>query len=289
MAGEGRKSSKFSVDRACRIYSQPFRILLLRRLRMPLPLTAHSCRCGRLLDSLGHRSVAGSWAGSVFHSRILQREFAELLVAGFEQTRWSEIWTSTPSTTSTLAGSKLSLTDSRSSEERREKTHFVRFSQFRLRPAGRSRIGRSRAVGRSSPPFSLNFCDDNSFLAPAILAQARFKVPLVVAERTGRGRVKGANPQGGAPQGGGPKSSRFFFPLPQQSPGFTRQPRNSKREHFRAAALQTPPKFHENTPKRRKNERKLWRERGKKRETLGLPPFGAPKMSSLLPSLLPEL
>ena len=42
------------VDRVFRIDSQPFRILLLRRLRMPLLLTVHSCRCGRLLDSLGH-------------------------------------------------------------------------------------------------------------------------------------------------------------------------------------------------------------------------------------------
>ena len=34
--------------------------------------------------------------------------------------------------------------------------------------------------------------------------------------------------------------------------GFTRQPENSKRVHFRAPALQTPPKFHERTPKREK-------------------------------------
>ena len=36
--------------------------------------------------------------------------------------------------------------------------------------------------------------------------------------------------------------------------GFTRQPENSKRAHFRAAALQTPPIFHEKTPKRGKKE-----------------------------------
>ena len=36
--------------------------------------------------------------------------------------------------------------------------------------------------------------------------------------------------------------------------GFARQPENSKRVHFRAPALQTPPKFHEKTPKRGKNE-----------------------------------
>ena len=73
----------------------------------------------------------------------------------------------------------------------------------------------------------------------------------------------------------------------------TRQPENSKRAHFRAPALETPPKFHERTP-REKEERKLWREEGKKNAKfwvhhpsglhpsvplfpgLGPPPFGAP-------------
>ena len=44
----------FPTDRSCRIDPQPFRILLLRRLRLPLPFTARSCVCGRLLDNLGH-------------------------------------------------------------------------------------------------------------------------------------------------------------------------------------------------------------------------------------------
>ena len=48
------------VDFMCRIESQPFRILLLRRLR---PLTVHSCRCGRLLDSFGHHRSACPVAG----------------------------------------------------------------------------------------------------------------------------------------------------------------------------------------------------------------------------------
>ena len=51
------------VDRAFRIDSQPFRILFLRRLRMPLLLTAHSCWCSRLLDSLGHHRFACPVAG----------------------------------------------------------------------------------------------------------------------------------------------------------------------------------------------------------------------------------
>ena len=52
----------------------------------------------------------------------------------------------------------------------------------------------------------------------------------------------------------------------------TRQLENSKCAHFRAPALQTPPKFKD--PKREKEERNLWRRREKKREILGPPPFG---------------
>ena len=61
--------------------------------------------------------------------------------------------------------------------------------------------------------------------------------------------------------------------------GFTRQPENSKRALFRVGALQTPPKFHEKTPKREREENEFCG--GRKREILGLPtlrplPFGAP-------------
>ena len=40
--------------------------------------------------------------------------------------------------------------------------------------------------------------------------------------------------------------------------------RDPKCAHFRVPALQTPPKFHEKTPKRGKKEYKLWREREKR-------------------------
>ena len=40
-----------------------FRVLLLRRLRLPLPLSSHSCRCGRPLDCLGHHRASCSRAG----------------------------------------------------------------------------------------------------------------------------------------------------------------------------------------------------------------------------------
>ena len=63
--------------------------------------------------------------------------------------------------------------------------------------------------------------------------------------------------------------------------GFTRQPENSKRAHFRAPALQTPPKFHERTPKRGREERKLWREKGKQSAKFWPSPFGAPAFGAL--------
>ena len=69
------------------------------------------------------------------------------------------------------------------------------------------------------------------------------------------------------------------FPGPPFSPfrlrrlrGFTRQPENSKRAHMSAPALQTPPKFHEKTPREGRKERILRRKR-EKREILGGPGF----------------
>ena len=40
-----------------------FRVVLLRRLQMPLLPTVRSCRCGRLLDSCGHHRAACARAG----------------------------------------------------------------------------------------------------------------------------------------------------------------------------------------------------------------------------------
>ena len=42
---------------------QPFRVLLLRRLHLPLPLSARLCRCGRPLDPCGHHRSACAVAG----------------------------------------------------------------------------------------------------------------------------------------------------------------------------------------------------------------------------------
>ena len=41
---------------------QSFRLLLRRRLRLPIPLSSRSCRCGRQLDPLGHHRAGCSEA-----------------------------------------------------------------------------------------------------------------------------------------------------------------------------------------------------------------------------------
>ena len=46
-----------------RIAPHLFRVLLLRRLRLPLPPTVRTCRCGRQLDSFGHHRAACAQSG----------------------------------------------------------------------------------------------------------------------------------------------------------------------------------------------------------------------------------
>ena len=46
-----------------RIEPHLFRAVLLRRLRLPLSLSVRTCRCGRLLDSLGHHRAACARGG----------------------------------------------------------------------------------------------------------------------------------------------------------------------------------------------------------------------------------
>ena len=57
--------------------------------------------------------------------------------------------------------------------------------------------------------------------------------------------------------------------------------RHSKRAHLSVPALQTPPKFHEKTPRRRKKRTNFVAGEGKKkREILGSPPFWAPPLGA---------
>ena len=51
------------VHRVSKMDSEPYRVLLLRRLRLPLPFTVCTCRCGRPLDAFGHHRAACSTVG----------------------------------------------------------------------------------------------------------------------------------------------------------------------------------------------------------------------------------
>ena len=59
----GEPFSCFPTTRETRFDFQSFRLLLLRRLRLPLPITARRCRCGRPLDSSGHHRAACARVG----------------------------------------------------------------------------------------------------------------------------------------------------------------------------------------------------------------------------------
>ena len=77
--------------------------------------------------------------------------------------------------------------------------------------------------------------------------------------------------------------TQVVFVLPRCSgwaAGASHDSPNSKRAHFRAPTVRTPPKLHERTPRERRKKRQLWWERGKKREIVGSPPFGPPRFGS---------
>ena len=56
---------RFLTNRVSRLEPQTLRVLFLRRLRLPLPLTARACRCGRPLDALGHHRSACAVVGTL--------------------------------------------------------------------------------------------------------------------------------------------------------------------------------------------------------------------------------
>ena len=62
-AGAGLALRACPTCRLTRLEPQHFRVLLLRRLQLPLPLSMHSCRCGRPLDQFGHHRAACARAG----------------------------------------------------------------------------------------------------------------------------------------------------------------------------------------------------------------------------------
>ena len=62
-SGAGMALSACPTCRVTKIHSHLFRVLLLRRLQLPAPLTARTCQCGRPLDSFGHHRAACARAG----------------------------------------------------------------------------------------------------------------------------------------------------------------------------------------------------------------------------------
>ena len=60
------------VHRVSKMDSEPYRVLLLRRLRLLLPFTVCTCRCGRPLDAFGHHRAACSTVGVFAENAIAQ-------------------------------------------------------------------------------------------------------------------------------------------------------------------------------------------------------------------------
>ena len=61
--GAGLSLSTCPTCRVTSLESDVFRITLLRRLQLPLPLTVRTCRCGRRLDACGHHRAACARVG----------------------------------------------------------------------------------------------------------------------------------------------------------------------------------------------------------------------------------
>ena len=78
--------TSFPTCRVTRMESEPFRVLLLRRLRMPLPVFVRSCVCGRHLDLFGHHWAACTSAGEVLLSKALRNRSAGKQEPKFPQT-----------------------------------------------------------------------------------------------------------------------------------------------------------------------------------------------------------
>ena len=75
-----------------RIEPHLFRVLFLRRLRLPLPLSSRQCRCGRSLDVFGHVRAACSRAGVLGRRRYAVESVASRICceggkSGSEETR----------------------------------------------------------------------------------------------------------------------------------------------------------------------------------------------------------
>ena len=113
-----------------------FRVLLLRRLWLPLPPASRNCRCGRPLDVLGHDRAACSRAG-VLASRGSSLKFAAAQVCREAGGRSMNVFIS-----------NLDLPAARIDSRRLEWTSPVWESPTR----GGHHVGTSNKSGMTTPP-----------------------------------------------------------------------------------------------------------------------------------------
>ena len=76
--GAGAAFTVTPTNRETTIPSHLFRVVVLRRLRQVLPLSARSCRCGRPLDPCGHHRVACAEAGMLGRRYALESIMARI-------------------------------------------------------------------------------------------------------------------------------------------------------------------------------------------------------------------
>ena len=101
----------FPTNRASRLEPQLLRVLFLRRLRLPLPLSARACRCGRPLDVFGHHRSACAVVGTLGRRGFPLENAAARVCreAGGRSVTWILVWL----TSSTKARGRGGRTTSR--------------------------------------------------------------------------------------------------------------------------------------------------------------------------------
>ena len=82
-SGAGLALSTCPVNRLTTFSPHVFRVILLRRLHLPLPLTVRNCRCGQPVATTAQLvHVPGCWAAEGGHWRTWLRGFAARLAVG---------------------------------------------------------------------------------------------------------------------------------------------------------------------------------------------------------------
>ena len=192
-SGAGLARSTCPVKRLTTFTPQVFRVILLRRLHLPLPLTVRNCRCGQPLDICGHHRAACARAG-VLGGRgwALENVVARIC-------RECATWTLSDLTSKTTVGSKWLLTgclfsevpNSRSTRQwsvhcaRRAATHDgvataeARRRKCRTYPELAGLHGRARLVVLEVEVGGLWSHETQSFLSQLAKAKARGETELM--------------------------------------------------------------------------------------------------------------